>query len=174
MSLEKLREQIPEFGRDIKLNLETILSPEGVPGLKIEQSAGIALACAYAVRQLDLAEAIKLELNVSEETNEAAKGAASIMAMNNVYYRSMHLIADKEITRLPARLRLNIISKPGIPKADFELMSFAVSAIGGCGACLNSHIEEVKKHGITIEGIHSSLRIAAVVNAAKTVFSIAQ
>ena len=80
---------------------------------------------------------------IATEVDAAAKGAASIMAMNNVYYRSMHLIEDKEISKLPAKLRMNIIGKPGIPKVDFELMSLAVSAISGCGMCINAHIQEL-------------------------------
>lgn len=172
MNLQELREQIPDFGRDIKLNLESLLSPEGVPGLSPAQTSAIALACAYAVKESDLALAIKSDLQVAGEVDEAAKGAASIMAMNNVYYRSMHLIEDKEIGKLPAKLRMNIIGKPGIPKVDFELMSLAVSAISGCGMCLNAHIHEVRKHGITNEGIHSAVRIASVINAARTAFSL--
>jgi lipoyl-dependent peroxiredoxin subunit D len=174
MSLQEYRDRIPDFGRDIKLNLEALVSTEGSPGLSPDQTTAIALACAYAVKELDLAFAIKTDRVVSIEVVAAAKGAASIMAMNNVYYRSMHLIEDKEISNLPARLRMNIIGKPGIPKVDFELMSLAVSAISGCGMCLNAHIHEVKKHGITQEGIHSAVRIASVINATKQALSLTE
>lgn len=167
MNLQALRDKIPDFGIDIRLNLETLLSPEGNPGLSAEQTAGIAMACAYSVRELDLALAIKSDFNVGEDVETAAKGTATIMAMNNVYYRAIHLIEDKEIAQLPAKLRMNIIGKPGIPKADFELMSLAVSAITGCGMCINAHIHELRKYGITNDGIHSTLRIASVINAAK-------
>jgi alkyl hydroperoxide reductase subunit D len=171
MNLHELRERIPDVARDIKLNLEALLNPEGAPGLSAAQTAAIALACAYAVNEPDLPLAIKSELGISEEVDEAAKGAASIMAMNNVYYRAMHLIEDKEIAKLPAKLRMNIIGKPGVPKVDFELMSLAVSAISGCGMCLNAHIHEVRKHGVANEGIHSAVRIASVINATKTALS---
>jgi alkyl hydroperoxide reductase subunit D len=172
MNLQDLREQIPNFAKDIKLNLETLLNREGIPGLSPLQSAAIALACAYAVQEMDLASAIRSDLHITPEVDEAAKGAASIMAMNNVYYRSMHLIEDQEIAKLPAKLRMNIIGKPGIPKVDFELMSLAVSAISGCGMCINAHINEVKKQGITNEGIHSAIRIGSVVNAAQQALSL--
>lgn len=165
MNLQALRDQIPESGKDIRLNLETILTPEGAPGLSLEQVSGIALACAYSTRQVPLSAALRSDLGISSEINEAAKAAATIMAMNNVYYRTMHLIEDKEISKLPARLRMNVIGKPGIAKADFELMCLAVSAIAGCGMCINSHISEVKKQGLTQEAIHSSIRIASVIQA---------
>lgn len=166
MTLRELQDHIPEYAKDIKLNLETILNPEGLPGLAASEVAGVAVACSYSVNNSDLAEAIATEGSLSEETVRAAKGAAAIMAMNNVYYRSMHLIEDQEITKLPARLRMNIIGKPGIEKKVFELMCLSVSSISGCGKCLNAHIEELRKHGTTTEGLHSAIRIAAVVNAA--------
>lgn len=172
MNLQELREKIPDFAKDVKLNLEALLSPEGIPGLGLEQTAGIALACAYAVKELDLALSIKTDFTVTNEIDEAAMGAATIMAMNNIYYRSMHMIEDQEIAKLPARLRMNIIGKPGIPKADFELICLAVSALSGCGMCLNAHINEVRKHGITNEGIHSAIRIASVINATKQALSL--
>src|SRR5204862_96628 len=69
----------------------------------------------------------------------AAHAAASIMAMNNVYYRFLHLVEDAEYAKLPARLRMNVIGSPGIARADFELLALAVSAINGCGTCVASH-----------------------------------
>jgi len=167
MNLQQIRDHIPEHAKDIKLNLETVLTPEGLPGLTAAQTAGIALACAYAVEEIGLIEAIRSDLPLTDETIVAAKSAAAIMAMNNVYYRSMHLIEDKEISKLPARLRMNVIGKPGIEKQDFELMCLAVSAIAGCGMCLNAHIQEVRKHNSTNEGIHSGIRIASVINAGR-------
>ncbi len=172
MNLQTLREQFPESAKDIKLNLETILSPEVTPGLTINQTLGIALACAYATKELKLAKAILLDFELNGETQNAAKGAASIMAMNNVYYRTMHLLGDSEISKMPAKLRMNILSRPGIPKVDFELMSLAVSALSGCGMCIKAHAEEVKKQGISPEGIHSAIRIASVMNAASLALSL--
>jgi lipoyl-dependent peroxiredoxin subunit D len=172
MGLQELRNQIPDFGRDIKLNLEALLSGESVPGLSPSQAAGIALASAYAVGHRELVQALKADLPLSPEIDYAAKGAAAIMAMNNVYYRTMHLLTDKDFSKLPARLRMNFIGKPGIPKVDFELMCLAISALAGCGACLNSHVEEAKKAGVPLEGLHATIRIASVVNAAMQVHSL--
>ncbi|HLE01812.1 MAG TPA: carboxymuconolactone decarboxylase family protein, partial [Bdellovibrionota bacterium] len=103
---------------------------------------------------------------VSPEYVEAAKAASTIMAMNNVYYRFTHLVEDREFANMPARLRMNIMSSPGIPKVDFELMCLAISAISGCGACMNSHVDQARKGGLSTEGIQSAVRIASVLNAA--------
>jgi alkyl hydroperoxide reductase subunit D len=87
------------------------------------------------------------------------------MAMNNVYYRFAHLASATEYRNLPARLRMNVIGNPGVDKVDFELWSLAVSAINGCGACVDSHERELRKHGLAVESIQAAVRIAAVVKA---------
>jgi alkyl hydroperoxide reductase subunit D len=89
--------------------------------------------------------------------------------MNNVYYRSLHLLHNQEYRTIPARLRMNIIANPGVEKVDFELWCTAVSAINGCGMCLDSHEAELKKHGVPAAQIQTALRIAAVVNAASAI-----
>lgn len=169
MSLEQLKESIPDYGRDIRLNLESVLSVEGAPGLTATQLWGVALASAYATQNEQVVQAVAEQgaEYLTPEVTEAAKAAATIMGMNNIYYRFLHLAEDKEFGKLPARLRMNVIGKPGIPKVDFELMSLAVSALSGCGMCINAHIAEVKKGEISNEGIQSTVKIAAVLNAAK-------
>ncbi len=107
---------------------------------------GTVLACALATRSTVVIRELAEEAGdyLSAEAFEAAKGAASIMAMNNVYYRATHLIGDETYATLPAKLRMSIIGKPGVDKVDFELWSLAVSAINGCGRCLESHEKVVR------------------------------
>jgi alkyl hydroperoxide reductase subunit D len=95
------------------------------------------------------------------------------MGMNNIYYRYLHLLeGNDELKKLPARLRMTVIGKPGIEKVNFELYSLAVSAITGCGMCINAHVHEVRKGGIEDLGIQSAVRIAAVANATAQALSI--
>lgn len=167
MKLAEVRELIPDYGRDIKLNLDSVLTPEGSAGLSAEQIWAVALASAYALKSGDLVRMVLYEgaAKLNDEVRTAALGAATIMAMNNVYYRAQHLMDDPELKVLRAGLRMNIIGKPGIPKVDFELMCFAVSALAGCGQCLTAHLNELRKAGLSNEGIQSSLKIASVLNA---------
>ena len=58
---------------------------------------------------------------------------------------------------------------PGVDKADFELWSMAVSAINGCGMCMDSHEAELRKAGLSTEEVQASVRIAATVNAVAAV-----
>lgn len=172
--ITEIQNQMPDESNDIRLNLETVLTPEGAPGLTENQVLGAALASAYATKNTRLVDLfLKGVASVlSPEELRAAKSAAIIMAMNNVYYRSIHLVEDSDLSKLPARLRMNVIGKPGIPKVDFEIYCTAVSAVNGCGMCLKAHIHELKKAGISLEGIQSSLRVAAVINATAQAMSV--
>lgn len=173
MSIEQLKGALPEYAKDIKLNLSTLAGDES---LSEQQLWGTFLACAVATRQSDVMAAIAADAasHLSAEAQTAAKAAATIMAMNNVYYRSVHLMTNKDYQPLSAKLRMNVIGAPGVDKVDFELWSFAVSAISGCGMCLDSHESHLKHGGMTTEQIQTALRIAAVVNAAATAMVSAQ
>ncbi|MEU7826539.1 carboxymuconolactone decarboxylase family protein [Catellatospora sp. NPDC049111] len=165
MGIEAIKAALPAYARDTKLNIGAVL---GTSPLTAQQLWGTALACAFAARNAFVLREIAAEAadHLKPEAIEAAKGAASIMAMNNVYYRSKHLIGDDAYQSLPARLRMQIIANPGVDKADFELWSLAVSAITGCGVCLESHEKTLIGTGVGREAVHEALRIAAVVHAA--------
>lgn len=173
MSIQELVQKIPDFAKDIRLNLDSLFSKGGTPGLSDKQHAGVALACAYATLDTQIISALEghfSALDTSEK--QAARSAATIMAMNNIYYRFLHLSDDKEFSKMPAKLRMNIIGKPGVPKVDFELMCLAVSALSGCGMCINSHVAEVKRGGLTDESVQSAVRMASVINATRTALRI--
>jgi alkyl hydroperoxide reductase subunit D len=70
---------------------------------------------------------------------------------------------------MPAKLRMNVLGSPGIDKADFELFSLAVSAMNGCGLCIDSHEKVLRSHGVGAEIIQTAARLAAVVKAVATV-----
>lgn len=168
MSLDALREALPAYAKDLSLNLsslanETLLSDQ--------QKWGTFLASAHAVGQPDVVKAIEAAAQLTPEARDAAKAAAAIMGMNNVYYRALHLMQNPEYRTLPARLRMNVIANPGVEKNDFELWCVAVSAINGCGACLDSHEEELKKRGVPNTQVQAALRIGAVVNAVSRVMA---
>lgn len=168
MNLNQLIEKIGDYGKDTRLNLRNILTVEGAPGLSRNQILGTALASGYATGEADLVAAIRAEAEtvLTSEEVKAAQAAATLMAMNNVYYRTIHLAERKELGQLPAKLRMTFMANPGIPKVDFEVYSLAVSAMAGCGRCVNAHVEEVTKGGVPLEGIQSAIRIASVINSA--------
>jgi len=168
MSLQTLKDRLPEHAKDIKLNLGSLATE---PALSEKQRAGTFIASALGARNPEVAAAILAEFAPKLDAKElaAAKAAAAVMAMNNVYYRFLHLVGNEEYGKLPAKLRMNAIASHGIARADFELWCLAVSAINGCGMCIESHEKAVRKDGITAEQVQAAVRIAATVNAVAAV-----
>jgi alkyl hydroperoxide reductase subunit D len=172
MALPELKSALPSYAKDIKLNLGRVLAADGMDGLSKDAVAGIALASAYATKNAAVITAISEEVSASDAIVEAAKAAATVMAMNNIYYRFVHLVSDDQYGKMPANLRMNVIGNPGIDKVDFELMSLAVSAINGCGMCMDAHVAEVIKGGVKPTGVQTAIRIGAVLSAAAQALAI--
>ena len=165
-AVETLRDLMPEHARDIKLNVQAVMQSES---LTAAQRWGVAIASAVAARSPRLRDALleDARANAVEETViDDALAAASLMAMNNVFYRFRHMVAKESYTQKPARLRMQRIAKPATNKADFELFCLAVSAINGCEMCIRSHEEAVIAGGISEDQVHDAVRIAATTNAA--------
>jgi len=163
MTIEALKEKLPEYAKDIKLNLGSLANDVS---LNTQQRAGCFIVSALASRNAEVTRSILAEFGpqLSAEALTAAKAAAAIMGMNNIYYRFVHLVGG-DYEKLPARLRMNVIGKPGIEKVDFELWSLAVSAVNGCGMCLTAHEKVVREGGLSQEQVQAAVRIAAVVHA---------
>lgn len=168
MSLKEFADTLPDYAKDLRLNLSSILNDQQ---LGEERKSGLLLACAHGsgYRPLVAAAEAQFSGNLSEQYANAARGAAALMAMNNVYYRFVHLVANPEYGTMPARLRMNFIGSHGIAREDFELFSIAVSAMNGCGMCIESHERVLLQHGVKPETIQSAVRIAAVMKAIATV-----
>ena len=164
MSVESIRAALPDYARDLKLNLSSVLTPGS---LNDQQIWGTALASAIASRNKGLQEAIAAEAQarLAPAVLNAAKAAAAIMGMNNVYYRFTHLVGSPDYRTMPARLRMNVIGNPGVDRLDFELWCLAVSAINGCGMCLEAHDREVLAKGASREMVQDAVRIASVIHA---------
>jgi alkyl hydroperoxide reductase subunit D len=168
MTIETLKASLPDYAKDLKLNLSSLA---GEVSLTPQQLAGSFVASALASRNATVIQAVLAEFGprLEPQALEAAKAAAAIMAMNNIYYRFVHLASAKDYKALPAKLRMNVIGKPGVEKADFELWSLAVSAVNGCGMCIDAHEHELRKAGLTTEAIQAAVRIAATVHAVAAV-----
>ena len=165
MSLDALKTQIADFAKDVRLNLSSMGSDETLTPV---QKYGLFVACGIAsrnpqVRQALIAEAAR---HLDETALNAAKSAAAIMGMNNVYYRFLHLASNEEFRTMPAKLRMNVIANPGVAKQDFELWSLAVSAINGCGTCIDAHEVELRKAGVSSQAIQAAVRFAAIIESA--------
>ncbi len=171
MTIEQLSQAIPAYAKDLKLNLSSMLRQTE---LTPQQTWGTAVATALAAGNKDVYSAIlsEAEKNLSPEALEAAKAAAAIMGMNNVFYRFQHLVEKEKYNTIRARLRMNIMRQHGADPVDFELWSLAVSAVNGCGKCITSHERVLIEKGANEETIAAAIRIASVVAAVADIFNV--
>ncbi len=161
MSIDALKAQLPDFAKDVRLNLGAIANDDS---LGEQTKYGLLLACAIATRNAEVAAAFDREATarLTPQARDAARAAASIMAMNNIYYRFLHLSSNASYRTLPAKLRMSVIGAPSVPKTDFELWSLSVSAINGCGACIDAHEKVLAEAGVSQEAIQTAVRFAAI------------
>lgn len=167
-SLEVVRGELADAHRDTRLNLQSVLESGS---LNPEQRWGVAVACAFAARNEKLKEAILHEARQAlgekaEPVVEDARAAASLMAMNNVYYRFRHMVGKESYSTKRAGLRMNRLVQVLTNKVDFELVCLAVSAINGCETCIKAHEKVVIEGGLSEDQVHDAVRIASVVHAA--------
>jgi len=168
MQLEQLLETLPEYARDLKLNMSSVLKQAE---LTPQQTWGTAVSCAIACRNPVLLEAVLEEAakHLNEQAMFAAKGAASVMGMSNVFYRFRHLTSNEKYGAIPARLRMQIVARHGSDPVDFELWCLAVSAINACGTCVDAHEKVLKEKGIGEETILAAVRIASTIHGVASV-----
>ncbi|KTD66087.1 carboxymuconolactone decarboxylase family protein [Legionella spiritensis] len=159
-----IKEKLPEFARDARINLTKVLDVTQTDGLTEEQIIGSALAVAYHLGDDTLIAGL-IESVGNDTIRQAAKVAASLMAMNNIYYRFVHLSELAELGQVPTGLRMQGMMNSGTDKVTFEIMCLAVSGLNGCGACISAHSRQLLEHGLPLSAIARIGKISAVLHA---------
>ena len=169
MELEQLLTHVPEYAKDLKLNMGSVTRQTE---LSEQQTWGAVVACAIAARNRQLLESLLEEAakHLNEQAMFAARAAGAIMGMNNIFYRFRHLSGNEKYGTMPARLRMQVIGKHGIDPADFELWCLAVSAVNGCGVCVAAHEKVLSDKGVSEETVLAAVRIAATIHGLAAVF----
>jgi lipoyl-dependent peroxiredoxin subunit D len=168
MTIENLLDLVPDYAKDLRLNVSSVLRQTE---LSEQQLWGTVVASAIASRNPVVTRAFvsEAERHLSAQALAAAKTAAALMGMNNIYYRFLHLTSNEKYSTIPARLRMQGIRSHGVDQLDFELWCTAVSAINGCGACVDSHEKVIREKGMTEEAIAAAVRIGSVIHAVAAV-----
>jgi alkyl hydroperoxide reductase subunit D len=157
--VDQIKSALPEYAKDTKLNLDAVINRSTIDKTEAEC---IALAAAVATGNGKIVSVILGNIEDGVE-RDAAMTAASLMAMNNVWYPYVEMAEDERLTGLPAQLRMNAIANHGgTTKARFEAYSLAASIVGKCHFCVKAHYETLKKEGYTVEQLRDIGRIAAV------------
>jgi len=161
--VEVIKSSIPDHAKDIKLNLDNVIKRSGLDPIDIH-----ACALAAAISSGNGPLAFQIEMNgILLDTPElqAAKTAASLMGMNNVYYPFVEMVDDEQLKNLPAGLRMNAYANHGgVTKLKFEMYALCASIVGKCHFCVKSHYDLLKKEGMTVQQLQAVGKIAAVIN----------
>ena len=165
MNLDAIIDSLPDYAKDLKLNYSSLVRNN--TELTAQQLWGTVVAAAIATRNASLTTAAiaVASAQLTPAALGAAQGAAAIMGMNTVYYRFQHLSSTEKYATMPARLRMNVLRTHGSDLVDFELWSLAVSAINGCGRCVDAHEKVMREKGVTEETILAIVRVASVIHA---------
>ena len=167
--LNALKERIPDYARDIRLNLDSVIARSS---LDAADAVGAALAAAYAAKSKTIVDAIRASGQLSETDANAVLSAAALMGMNNVWYPYVEMANDEDLRTQRADLRMNAYATHGgVDKKRFELFALAASIVGKCHFCVASHYKMLKENGLTAQQLRDVGRIAAVVTAAANVLA---
>ena len=160
--VDQLKETIPDYAKDTKLNFDTVIKRSTLP---TDEAEAVAVAAAFATGNTKFWTWVHSQISDRKEA-DAALTAASLMAMNNIWYPYVEMAEDENLKGLPAQLRMNAIaSHGGTTKARFEAYSLAASIVGKCHFCVKAHYDTLKKEGYTVEQLRDIGRIASVIAA---------
>ena len=165
-SLSMLENSGSRYVRDLKLNFTSAFTSAH---LTEKECSLLSLSIAVNNNNKVLIEFFTNQATTQgatvEEIGEAV-GCASLLALNNVFYRFRHFTGKEKYTQIPARIRMQLMGNPVTGKEFFELMSLAVSAVNGCEMCVNAHESSLLTLGATEERVFDAVRIASIVTSA--------
>jgi lipoyl-dependent peroxiredoxin subunit D len=170
-SLSALASVNSRYLKDLKLNVSATLGSSN-----FSRKEGYMMALAVAVNEkhdvlIDAFERLAQKEGATAEEIAEAHACASIMGLNNIFYRFRHFMHDTEYyNRQPAGVRMSVMMSPTMGKGLFELISLVVSAVNGCERCVVSHEHSVKEQGATEARIYDAIRLGAVIKSLCTAF----
>jgi alkyl hydroperoxide reductase subunit D len=167
--VNNLKARLPDYAKDIRLNLDAVVSRSS---LSPAHAAGAALAAAFAAKSAVIVEAIRGDAALDPAHRDAALAAAALMGMNNVWYPFVEMAGDEDLRTMRPELRMNAYANHGgVDRQSFELYALAASIVGKCEFCIRSHYKLLAETGLTTQQLRDAGRIAAVINAAAQVLA---
>lgn len=169
-SLNSLAAVNNRYIRDLKLNVSSVL---GSTNMTRKEAYLLALSVAVNEKNdtlIDAFEGLSVKEGATPDEIAETHGCASLMGVNNIFYRFRHYMHDVEFyNKQPAGLRMSLMMNPVLGKPLFELMSIVISAVNGCERCVTSHEHSVKELGADEPRIYDAIRLAAVIKGLCTV-----
>ena len=172
MTLDDLKNSIPDFAKDVKINLSSLV-------MNSEYDDELVYGCAYAsslaLGNNDIASVFEKECSIrfGREFIESIKATVTVMSLNNVWYKYRDSMPTTEMKMAPQKMRVNIMANyAGIDKILFESLSLCVSAINGCTFCVKAHSDLLLENDKTKDYILNIGRIASVISSLSKAFSL--
>ncbi len=168
-AIASIKELIPDYAKDVRLSLSSVLSR---PALPENVAFGAALAAAFAARNATLVGLLRQDQRLGEADAAAARTAASNMGMTNAWYSFLELAGDEELRIQDPGLRMTAYSTfGGVGKRSFETYALAASIVGRCRNCIASHAAELRQDGAPVGELREIGRIAAIINSAAQILA---
>lgn len=169
--LSSIKESIPDYAKDIRLNLDSTIARSSLEG---NDAVAVALAAAFAAKCTTIVEAIRAAGVLSPEELNAALTAAALMGMNNAWYPYVEMANDADLKSQRPELRMTAYATHGgVDKRRFEMYALAASIVGKCHFCVSSHYALLKnEQGMSAQQLRDVGRIASVVNAVAQVLAV--
>jgi len=161
--LDSLVDAGARYVKDARINMKNTLASEH---LSEKETALLAYAIAVNNEHDGLRDAFAkraADAGATEEEVAEMAACASLLSVNNVFYRFRHFVNKESYSQKQARIKMSIMARPVTGKLFFELASLAVSAVNGCEACVASHEHSVLEAGATEDQVFDAVRLAAVV-----------
>ncbi|HEX3074488.1 MAG TPA: carboxymuconolactone decarboxylase family protein [Ignavibacteriales bacterium] len=162
-SLEAMSVGETRYLKDLKINLKNALGSEN---LTPKEANLIALAISVNEKNKELIQNFTKgaqEQGATDAEIAETHACASLLAVNNVFYRFRHFMQKDSYNNMPAGIKMNIMLSPVLGKEFFELMSLAVSAVNGCEKCVTSHEASVRNMGSSEARIFDAVKLASII-----------
>ncbi|MGE5681119.1 MAG: carboxymuconolactone decarboxylase family protein [Bacillota bacterium] len=162
-SLDAMAEGETRYLRDLRINLKNTLASENF-------SPKEAYLIALSIAANEKNDILVRSFSTLAEENGAVKAeiaeahaCASMLSVNNVFYRFRHFMGKESYSSMPAGIKMNVMMNPVLGKEFFELLSLAISAVNGCESCVTSHEASLRRLGSSEARIFDAIRLASVV-----------
>ena len=172
LTVSDLKDQIPDYSKDIKLNLSSLIINSDMDEKLVY---GCALASALALDNEKISDIFIEECKSRFDNDyvEAVKGTVCIMTLNNVWYKYREAMPNNEMKMAPQKMRVNIMREyAGLDMELFESLSLCISAVNGCQFCVTAHSELLLNNGKSKDYILNIGRIASTIVAVSKALSI--
>ena len=172
MTFDELKNSIPEFAKDVKLNFSSLIKNSDFDD---DLVYGCAYASALALNDKILSNAFEQECEkrFGIDFVESVKSTVVIMTLNNTWYKYRDSMPNSEMKMAPQRMRVNVMANhAGLDKILFESLSLCISSINGCMFCIKAHSDLLLKNDKNNDFVFNIGRIASVISALSKAISL--